>query len=345
MESMKSLAFETCQRLFPEWAGLSISDFDLDDPKGFSSFTMGIRAKAGSKPLQPPAVLYRRLEGKENAILDFETEKEVFLALGANNIAARCYHYDRTCRIEAFYRGSTLQAADLFEPETLRKIAEQLYRLHQMRPAKLPQDMFFDALIAKWGRLAKSVVEDRIDAFPPEEQELCEQLRQIYSPETFSKVRRCIPDGELTFCHNDTYHGNIMKLDTGEIRLLDFEFSCLNNKAYDFSNLFAETVMRHQQPEYPYFRIAEAEFSDRELSTLIDAYLDNADFSSGEERESEHRKLLENTKDLLPLSDFKYAMAALPLAVEPIQKIRFIPYAHQRFTKFLKAYEQRFAGT
>ncbi len=47
---------------------------------------------------------------------------------------------------------------------------------------------------------------------------------------------------------------------------------------------------------------------------------------------------------MLPMSDYKYAMAALPLAVDPIQKIRFIPYAHQRFAKFLLAYEQRFGG-
>jgi hypothetical protein len=30
-------------------------------------------------------------------------------------------------------------------------------------------------------------------------------------------------------------------------------------------------------------------------------------------------------------------MAALPLALNPIQKIRFIPYAYQRFHKFLRA--------
>ena len=48
----------------------------------------------------------------------------------------------------------------------------------------------------------------------------------------------------------------------------------------------------------------------------------------------EFKKLLNNTKDMLIMSDYKYAMAALPLAIEPIQKIRFIPYAHQRFAKF-----------
>lgn len=59
-------------------------------------------------------------------------------------------------------------------------------------------------------------------------------------------------------------------------------------------------------------------------------------------RETEFQKLLQATKNMLLMSDFKYAMAALPLAVDPIQKIRFIPYAYQRFNKFLKAYERRF---
>ncbi len=190
----------------------------------------------------------------------------------------------------------------------------------------------------------KHVLEEKVGVFPPDEQRLCEELREIYSPETLAKVKRCLPDGDLTFCHNDTYHGNIMKLHSGEIKLLNFEFSCLNHKAYDFSNPFAETVMRHQQPDYPYFRIAEPEFGDRELSTLINFYLDNADFETSEAREIEFQKLLQDAKHMLPMSDYKYAMAALPLAVEPIQKIRFIPYAHQRFARFLRAYEQRFGG-
>jgi len=338
---MKTKIFEQCQKLFPEWAALSMADFTFDDPKGFSSFTMGIRSK---KAVQPTAVLYRRLEGKENAILDFETEKEVFLTLGAHSIAAHCHYYDETCRIETFYQGRNLRAEELFEPENLRKIANELYRFHQLKPPSLPQKMFFELLHNKWGQIAKHVLEEKIAIFPPNERRMCEELREIYSPETFEKVKRYLPDGELTFCHNDTYHGNIMKLDSGEIKLLDFEFSCLNNKTYDFSNLFAETVMRHQQPDYPYFRIAEPEFGDHELGTLINFYLDNTDFETQEAREKEFQKLLQDTKNMLMMSDYKYAMAALPLAIEPIQKIRFIPYAHQRFAKFLRAYEQRFGG-
>lgn len=337
---MKTEIFSLCQEIFPEWRQLAREDFDFDDPKGFSSFTMGIR---GSKSVNPASVLYRRLEGKDNAILDFETEKSVFLTLGENGIAAPCHYYDQSCRIEEFYTGRTLLPTDLFEPDILRQIANRLYRLHQLRPNGLPQRPFFDMMHEKWGRLAKQVLEGDLSLFPDNEAAMCQSLRDLYSPETLTMVKRCLPDDELTFCHNDTYHGNIMKLDSGEIKLLDFEFSCLNYRAYDFSNLFAETVMQHKQTEYPYFRIAEPEFSDRELGMLIDYYLDNTSFGSTPLRREAHDKLLRDTRMTLILSDYKYALAAIPLAIEPIQKIRFIPYAHARFNKFKAAYAKLFA--
>ncbi len=327
-----------CRELFPEWRKLAEADFDCADPKGFSSFTMGIQAGAS---VRPEAVFYRRLADKENAILDFDTEREVFLTLGAEGIAAHCHHYDDHCRIEAFYRGRTLEAAELFETENLRRIANELHRLHRLTPTGLPERSFWDLSHEKWGRLARTVLEEKIDLFPSNEQAMCEELREIHSPATLAKVKRCLPEGPLLFCHNDTYHGNIMKLDSGEIKLLDFEFSCLNHRAYDFSNLFAETVMRHKQPDYPYFRIAEPEFGDDEMGTLINCYLDNDEFESPSERSRIFDELLADTKRMLMLSDYKYALAAIPLAVEPIQKIRFIPYAQQRFAKFLRAYESR----
>ena len=335
---MQQRIFAQCQSLFPDWSRLSSEDFEFDDPKGFSSFTMGIRAQVAATPA---AVLYRRLAGKENAILDFATEKNVFLTLGDAGIAAHCHHYDDSCRIEAFYQGRSLSAVDLFDPQNLRQIADQLYRLHQLKPAGLPQQGFFELLHEKWGRIARRVLEDEISSFPANEQAMCEDLRAIYSDQTRDRVQRMLPTGEQGFCHNDTYHGNIMKLDTGEIKLVDFEFSCRNHRAYDFANLFAETVMRHQQPDYPYFRIAEPEYGDAELGMLIGYYLDNAEFATPAAKEGAFQPLLADTKAMLMMSDYKYAMASLPLALEPIQKIRFIPYAWQRFNKFIAACERR----
>jgi thiamine kinase-like enzyme len=327
-------ALERCQDALPSWRGLTTGDFEFDQPKGFSSFTMGIRAKAD---VDPPAVLYRHLAGKENAILDFETERDTFLLLGEQHIAARCHHYDHTCRIEEFYSGRTLTAADLFVPDVLRGIADELFRLHQLQPANLPPQSFFELLHRQWGPMARSVLDDHRSDFPPDEQQMCADLAEIHSDETHAKVIRCLPDRPPVFCHNDTYHGNVMKLDDGSIKLLDFEFSCLNHIAFDFSNLFAETVMVHGLDQPPHFRIAEPAFTDDDLARFIGYYLDNIDFATAVERAAQLHDLLAETRRALILSDYMYAMAALPVALEPIQRIRFIPYAHQRFHKFLAA--------
>jgi thiamine kinase-like enzyme len=329
---------DRCKTVFPEWHSLSVDDFDFAEPKGFSSFTMGIRCLVD---VEPPAVLYRGLEGKENAILDFASERDVFLLLGEHQIAARCLHYDEKHRIEEFYEGRTLTPADLTDSDVLKGIAGELYRFHRLEPDIIPEQSFFELLHDKWGRLGRSVLNEQRHLFPSDEQMMCEELLEILSDETAMKVQRCLPASPMVFCHNDTYHGNVMLLDTGDIKLLDFEFSCLNHPAFDFANLFAETVMRHGQPEAPYFRIADPEYTREDIETLVGHYLDCGSIT-GDDRGDELDRLVDETEDLIMLSDYMYAMAAIPLSVNPIQKIRFVPYAHARFTKFLEAYDKRF---
>jgi thiamine kinase-like enzyme len=336
---MRDEIFAQCRDALPGWAHLTVDDVTFDAPKGFSSFTMTLRV---TKPAEPAAIFYRRLEGKENAILPTELEREVFLLLGENGIAAHCPRYEERFRLEACYDGRTLTRDDLLDLDVLRRIAGQLHRFHRLEPRELPADDFFTLLHRKWGPMADRVLHEQLDVFPEQERTLGVALREITSEETRAKVRRFLPDSPLTFCHNDTYHGNVMRLDSGEIKLLDFEFSCRNHKAFDFSNLFAETVMRHGLAEYPHFRIAEPEYGDRELRGLIGAYVANDTHLSAAERESEVERLVAETRQMIPLSHYMYAMAAIPLAVEPIQKIRFLPYAHMRFTRFLDVYRQRY---
>ena len=330
---------DRCRAAFPEWRSLSADDFDWDPPKGFSSFTTAIRCL---RDVDPPAVLYRGLEGKENAILDFTTERQVFLLLGKHRIAARCLHYDETCRIEEFYDGRTLTPADLKDSNVLKGIATELFMFHQLEPEDLPERTFFELLHDKWGPLSRSVLENQRHIFPPDEQAMCDELRAILTDETASMVKACLPSSPLAFCHNDTYHGNVMMLPDGNIKLLDFEFSCLNHPAFDFANLFAETAMEHGQPDSPYFSIAQPGYTSEDIAVLVGHYLDCGTLT-GDERRIEFDRLVNETEHLIMLSDYMYAMAAIPLAVQPIQKIRFIPYSHARWNRFLAAYEERFS--
>jgi len=136
----------------------------------------------------------------------------------------------------------------------------------------------------------------------------------------------------------------VMLLDDGAIKLLDFEFSCRNDITFDFANLFAETVMVHGLAEPPHFRIAEPSFTDADVAVLIGAYLDLDGIDDPADRDQRLRTLVGDTRRSLMLSDYMYAMAALPLALEPIQKIRFLPYAHQRFEKFRRTWHAAFGG-
>ena len=332
-----------CQEVFSSWRDHTVDDFDFDDPKGFSSFTMGVRARsAAAATAEPAAVLYRQLAGKENAILDFEAERELFLLLGDHEIAARCYHYDDDCRIEQFYRGRTLTAEDVFAPDIQRQVAGELFRFHQLAPPeRVPTTKtFFELLHERWGPLVRSVLGPRRGELPADEQALCDDLRTLDTSDTIAKVLRCLPDRPPLLCHNDTYHGNVFLCDDGTVKLLDFEFSCLNQPVFDFANFFAETTLQHGLSEPPYFRLIPPRFTDDDLASFLGFYVDRVAAETGETIDL--TSLVDETRRAIMASDYMYALAAIPLALEPIQKIRFIPYAHQRFHRFLEAWEREF---
>lgn len=331
------LVLERCRAAIPEWADLADDAFEWEPPKGFSSFTMTVKTGA---PVHPRAALYRGLAGKENAIFDAGLERAVFLQLSHAGIAARTHAYESEFRIEEFYDGRTLTPADLRNDDVLRGIAVELDRFHRLIPPDGMTDTgFFDLLHKKWQRLGRIVLTDRRAEFQPSDQELCDELLEMYSDRTLETVRDFLPNSPMTFCHNDTYHGNVMRLTTGEIKLLDFEFSCLNHPAFDFSNLFAETVMLHGFEEPPHFRVGPMEFERVDIARLVGFYLDHQGLAPAASS-AELDRLVAETEQMIPLSHFMYAMASIPLALEPMQKIRFLPYAHARWRKFKEEAEQ-----
>jgi len=331
MTDVRADVLKDCQVALPQWRELSTTDFEFADPKGFSTFTMAVRSTRDD--IAPAGMMYRRLEGKENAILGGEAEKSVYLCLSDAGVAARCHHYEPRFRLEELYDGRTLTRHDLTDSVVLEGIGEQVAKLQQLEPAGLPNAGFFELLHAKWGPMAKRLLAEHRDHFEADEQAMWDELTELTSDATARAVQALIPEGPQGFCHNDTYHGNVFRLSDGRIRLLDFEFSCRNHRAFDFSNLFAETVMRHGLAEPPHFRIAAPEYTADHIGTLVEAYLD----ARGGAEAGERDLLVEQTLTMIPLSDYMYAMAALPLALEPIQKIRFVPYAWQRFRRFKAA--------
>ena len=149
---------DQCLRTLPGWAHLTPADLVVDAPRGFSSITATITAPSGT---EPPAIFYRRLEGKENTILDPAGERAVFRVLAEQGIAAPLLHDEESFRLEGCYRGRTLTAADLSDQPTLAAIAAQIYRFHQISPpSAVPAQGFFELLHHKWGKLGRRVLDE-----------------------------------------------------------------------------------------------------------------------------------------------------------------------------------------
>jgi hypothetical protein len=74
---------------------------------------------------------------------------------------------------------------------------------------------------------------------------------------------------------------------------------------------------------------------------LVGHYL-NCGTLDGDAYTAELGRLTQEVVELIMISDYMYAMTAIPLAVKPIQKIQFIPYAHARWHRFLAAYGDRY---
>ena len=90
--------------------------------------------------------------------------------------------------------------------------------------------------------------------------------------------------------------------------------------------------------------IAPPEFGDADLARIIGYYLDNERFETPEDRSAEEERLLDEVRLALLLPDYMYAMAAITLARRPIQRLRFLPYAHRRLRKFLAAWDDTFGA-
>lgn len=317
-----------CRESVPAWADLSDDDFETTPPRGFSSFTMVVRCR---RAVEPHALLYRHLADKPNALLPHDEERRIYEALVRAGVAAPCVAYERDYRLEAFYEGRSLRADDLEDHDILAAIGEQLARLHAAAPP-VDAEPHFARLHRVWRSAARAVLVDHRCDFPDEEREMCAELLALLDDANVVRALSLLPDGEQHFCHNDTYHGNVMLLDDGRIRLVDFEFAGTNHRAFDFANLFAETVMRHGLADPPHFAIAPPTYGEDDVLALIDGYLEGGGYN-GVSRELLARQAMA----AVPLSDFMYALAALPLARAPHQQIRFIPYAHQRYRRFLEA--------
>lgn len=179
----------------------------------------------------------------DNDLFDRETDIAAALHLSSKGLGPKIYCPYGNGRIEEFYDGDVMFGLDIHkDEEAYRSIAIKLIKFHDVTINKSDNttpklSMKSVTCIESLERYLRTINKDPL---------LSEILRSEY-PEIEKKIKQSIKmfnnlitDDDLTNCHNDVHHGNMIRRGDGTISFIDFEYFGVNPLYYDIANYFNE---------------------------------------------------------------------------------------------------------
>ncbi|XP_065835898.1 choline/ethanolamine kinase-like [Oscarella lobularis] len=345
MTDAKARALRLCSKyLGGAWANSSETNVAVTEISGGLTNKL---YRCSNSAARPPDVLYRRLNDlyARNADL-LLANTTIALLLGEREIGPKTYAVFPGGRLEEFINGRPLATEELSERRLSETIAVHLARLHCMKDlpvAKEPQ--WFSDSVTSW-----------LDETQDVEQHLAEKpddiklLREIESLLNIRKEKSWIESkilaettSPVVFSHNDLQEGNVLLLHTAsdrpEIKLIDFEFSSYNFRAFDIANHFREWSLDYSHHVPPYFTLDETKLPTEEQQAIfLREYL--KEISKQEDRvintEKEIEKILKEVKRFVLVSDFAYAVWGIAHAKNSAIPFGYMEYALVRFKAYLQ---------
>lgn len=166
------------------------------------------------------------------AFYDAASEYLNLKAASAANLAPAIRYFDLSTGnlVYPFVKGKVSWAGPKLSPLQLRKIGVYIAKMHTLDGGKgqFKASKRFDYYKESSGRFLAN-----------KEQE--SNIRSI--------VEKIISDEPLCYSHNDLVKGNIVALQTGGFRFLDYEFSGLNNEMFDLASFLSENQIDSQFEE------------------------------------------------------------------------------------------------
>ncbi|KAI9021417.1 kinase-like domain-containing protein [Phycomyces nitens] len=148
-------------------------------------------------------------------------------------------------RFEEYLDSTTLSSQDIHEPIISQQIAICMRRLHdivQVYPPLENQKLEVWTNIDKW----YGVVLDLLPSLKKNNAHWANVLDGFNLDQLAQEIEQCkdilnSAQSPIVFGHNDTQYGNILKLEnTGELVVVDFEYSGYNPRGFDIANHFCE---------------------------------------------------------------------------------------------------------
>jgi ethanolamine kinase len=219
-----------------------------------SSSTRSDTTSNGREIVSIPTCILVRIFGAEGMI-DRDVETSTYAALAMQGMAPAPYHGRfANGRLEGWLDNMIpLSPQDMADPLLSHKIAIQLARLHSQFsvPSHL-QDYYDPQHPSLWTQLedwTKQAIHTTTTTTNFRTDQDTQRAKTMIAPFLVNLINEIawlrndvVPhDAPVAFCHNDVLGANILhNPETGDLRLIDFEYGGVNYRAFDIANHFNE---------------------------------------------------------------------------------------------------------
>jgi ethanolamine kinase len=309
----------------------------------------------GFKPIMPYDCILIRIFGAEGMI-DRDVETSTFAHLALADIAPHYFGRFANGRLEGYLEHfSPLVVMDLQIKTNMEAIAKQMARLHsgfqvpnELEEFHIPNKPGLWNQLHLWMKQADAIDPDLGYKSKGDSDRAKRLLNLTFVQQQLTWVEEEVipPDSRIAFCHNDLLPANIMKhTETGEIRLIDFEYGGVNFVAFDIANHFNEFAGGPEkmsgEPDYSLFP------DENEQKLFITAYVKECRLLSngndehgndGDNEEDVQEEVAKFSKEVLAfvLANHLYwgLWAVNQAATEGTEKFDYLAYAWHRFNRY-----------
>jgi len=334
-EILEAKAKQECLATIKEWSELTADDLKVRASHGITNKVFIVTNEKTS----PKGVIFRVLNTFLEKMIHRDDEKNLFLALGESGLGPKCLLMKGFYRFEEFYDAEMVQPEQLVQTKVLKQVADELYKFHQFQFDFQDKTMYIEKVFKKWSKLAVDKCYARYDQFNEREREHLDYLRKMIDPEFINEALTVLPhNGRIaSCCHNDLLNGNMLILrETGEMKFIDFEYSCPSYVVGDIANFMAEAMFDYSHNEFPYYKMDPSRlFSTEKQREFLELYFANETFESEEAKNREIEEALKQIPLFVAMGHYVWAVWGLLMAnPNSGEDFSYTDFSYERFRQF-----------
>lgn len=216
-------------------------------------------------------------QGLLSELLDRNIDNMVSTFFGEQGVGPKVLFSNDKYRIEEFLECTGFTQEDMQDKQTRRILTYYIQNLHRTQIPDLPKSGLLKRVIEGTDynllKLFRESLEKKQALFNDEEKKKVSEIASLITPETLAYMQQIIKEDDLVASHNDFLNGNILVLPSGELKLIDFEYTTYNFRTFDIANFINESLFDYGFEEAPYFAyFPEKRDSDEEVRDMIKYY-------------------------------------------------------------------------